>query len=42
MMESFGPEYQQVLTLSMPAIEYVASPDKSPYHLNAERMLRLK
>jgi predicted TIM-barrel fold metal-dependent hydrolase len=30
MMASFGPEYQQVLTLSMPAIEYVASPDKSP------------
>jgi predicted TIM-barrel fold metal-dependent hydrolase len=30
MMDSFGPEYQQVLTLSMPAIEYVAPPDKSP------------
>lgn len=30
MMESFGPDYQQILTLSMPAIEYVASPDKSP------------
>jgi predicted TIM-barrel fold metal-dependent hydrolase len=30
MMHSFGPEYQQVLTLSMPAIEYVAPPDKSP------------
>ena len=30
MMASFGPDYQQVLTLSMPAIEYVASPDKSP------------
>ncbi|HEX9462159.1 MAG TPA: amidohydrolase family protein [Alphaproteobacteria bacterium] len=30
MMDSFGPDYQQILTLSMPAIEYVASPDKSP------------
>ena len=30
MMQSFGPEYQQILTLSMPAIEYVASPDESP------------
>src|SRR5258708_17152444 len=30
MMDGFGPDYQQVLTLSMPAIEYVASPDKSP------------
>ena len=29
MMESFG-EYQQVLTLSAPAIEFVAGPDKSP------------
>src|ERR1700676_1143911 len=29
MMEGFG-EYQQILTLSMPAIEYVAPPDKSP------------
>ena len=30
MMEEFGPDYQQILTLSMPAIEYVAPPDKSP------------
>jgi predicted TIM-barrel fold metal-dependent hydrolase len=30
MMEEFGPEYQQVLTLSMPAVEYVAGPDASP------------
>lgn len=30
MMETFGPDYQQILTLSMPAIEYVATPDKSP------------
>jgi predicted TIM-barrel fold metal-dependent hydrolase len=30
MMDSFGPDYQQILTLSMPAIEYVAPPDKSP------------
>ncbi len=29
MMEQFG-EYQQVLTLSAPAIEFVAGPDKSP------------
>ena len=29
MMKEFG-EYQQILTLSMPAIEYVAPPDKSP------------
>jgi len=30
MMEEFGPDYQQILTLSMPAIEYMAPPDKSP------------
>jgi uncharacterized protein len=30
MMEAFGPDYQQVLTLSMPAIEYVAPPETSP------------
>lgn len=30
MMEEFGPDYQQILTLSMPAIEYVAAPDASP------------
>ena len=30
MMQSFGPDYQQILTLSMPAVEYVAPPDKSP------------
>ena len=30
MMDQFGPDYQQILTLSMPAIEYVAPPDKSP------------
>jgi len=29
MMEEFGPDYQQILTLSMPAVEYVAPPDKS-------------
>ena len=29
MMEQF-PGYQQILTLSMPAIEYVATPDKAP------------
>ncbi len=29
MMETFGPDYQQILTLSMPAIEYIAPPDKS-------------
>lgn len=29
MMEQF-PGYQQILTLSMPAIEYVAAPDKAP------------
>ncbi len=30
MMDEFGEDYQQILTLSMPAIEYVATPDKSP------------
>ncbi len=30
MMDEFGLEYQQVLTLSLPAIEYLAPPDKSP------------
>src|SRR5581483_3032263 len=30
MMDEFGPDYQQILTLSMPAVEYVAPPDKSP------------
>src|ERR1700704_3720649 len=30
MMEQFGPDYQQILTLSMPAIEYVAPPETSP------------
>ena len=30
MMDEFGPDYQQILTLSMPAIEYVAPPDASP------------
>src|SRR4029077_2874537 len=30
MMEEFGPDYQQILTLSMPAIEYVAPPETSP------------
>jgi uncharacterized protein len=30
MMEEFGPDYRQVLTLSMPAIEYVAPPETSP------------
>ena len=30
MMDEFGPEYQQILTLSLPAIEYLAPPDKSP------------
>ena len=29
MMDEFE-QYQQVLTLSMPAVEYVAPPDKSP------------
>jgi predicted TIM-barrel fold metal-dependent hydrolase len=30
MMEEFGPDYQQILTLSMPAVEFVAPADKSP------------
>ncbi len=30
MMDEFGPDYQQILTLSLPAIEYLAPPDKSP------------
>src|ERR1700688_1701906 len=30
MMEEFGPDYQQILTLSIPAIEYVAPPETSP------------
>ena len=30
LMEEFGPDYQQILTLSMPAIEYMAPADKSP------------
>src|SRR5258705_7164570 len=30
MMDEFGPDYQQILTLSMPAIEYVAPPETSP------------
>src|SRR3954469_23063485 len=30
MMDEFGPEYQHILTLSMPAVEYVAPPEKSP------------
>src|SRR3974390_854073 len=30
MMEEFGPDYQQVLTLSMPAVEFVAGPQLSP------------
>jgi aminocarboxymuconate-semialdehyde decarboxylase len=30
MMEEFGPDYQQILTLSMPAVEYVAPIEKSP------------
>jgi predicted TIM-barrel fold metal-dependent hydrolase len=29
MMEQFGPDYQQILTLSMPAVEYVAPPATS-------------
>ena len=28
MMEQFGPDYQQILTLSMPAIEYLAPRDE--------------
>src|SRR5229473_3784554 len=30
MMDEFGPSYQQILTLSLPALEYLAPPDKSP------------
>lgn len=30
MMEEFGPEYQQILTLSSPPIELLAPPDASP------------
>src|SRR6185312_17174432 len=30
MMEEFGPDYQQILTLSMPAVEYVAPAEQSP------------
>jgi len=30
MMDEFGPDYQQVLTLSLPALEYLAPPDESP------------
>jgi predicted TIM-barrel fold metal-dependent hydrolase len=30
MMEEFGPDYQQILTLSMPAVEYVAPAERSP------------
>src|SRR5215472_9149230 len=30
LMEEFGPDYQQILTLSMPAIEFVAPPEGSP------------
>ena len=30
MMDEFGPAYQQILTPSLPAIEYLAPPDKSP------------
>jgi predicted TIM-barrel fold metal-dependent hydrolase len=30
MMEEFGPEYQQILTLSMPAVEFVAPAETSP------------
>lgn len=29
-MDEFGPEYQQILTLSLPTIEAIAPPDKSP------------
>ena len=29
MMEQFGPDYQQILTLSLPAVEYVAPPATS-------------
>jgi predicted TIM-barrel fold metal-dependent hydrolase len=30
MMEEFGDDYQQVLTLSLPTLEFLATPDKSP------------
>ena len=30
MMEEFGPDYQQILTLSMPAVEYIAPAGRSP------------
>ena len=30
MMDEFGPEYQQILTLSLPTLEALAPPDKSP------------
>ena len=30
MMDEFGPDYQQVLTLSLPTLEALAPPDKSP------------
>src|SRR3981081_3281646 len=29
-MDEFGPEYQQILTLPLPALESLAPPDKSP------------
>ena len=30
MMDEFGPDYQQILTLSLPTLEALAPPDKSP------------
>jgi predicted TIM-barrel fold metal-dependent hydrolase len=30
MMEEFGPDYQQILTLSSPPVELLAGPDESP------------
>jgi len=30
MMEEFGADYRQILTLSMPALESVAGPDETP------------
>ena len=30
MMDEFGPDYQQILTLSMPAVEYIAPAERSP------------
>jgi hypothetical protein len=30
MMEEFGADYRQILTLSMPALESVAGPDQTP------------